>query len=173
VGAPDEQRHYRFVNFGVGETVSELLAFADALRSVNEKVRILLTVSPVPLVATYENRHVLVSTIASKSILRAAADEVCRARDFFHYFPSYEIIAGHPSKGAFFESDNRSVTSEGVRHVMALFARHCLGEGDDVGTPGKPAEEQPDAAALRVATEEHLALAQVICDEDALDPARS
>ncbi len=44
VRAPDEQRHYRFVNFGVSETVSELLAFADALRSVNEKVKILLTV---------------------------------------------------------------------------------------------------------------------------------
>jgi hypothetical protein len=172
-GAPASQQHYRFVNLGVGETLSELLAFADALKSVNEKVRILLTVSPVPLVATYEKRHVLVSTMLSKSILRAAADEACRARNFIHYFPSYEIVAGHPSRGLYFESDNRSVTPAGVRHVMNLFARHCLGEGDDIAAmAGNEMEAaQPDAAALQSADDEHHALAKVICDEDALDPA--
>ena len=50
---------------------------ASGSRSVNPALRILLTVSPVPLIATFEHRHVLVSTTASKSILRVAADEAC------------------------------------------------------------------------------------------------
>ena len=35
--------------------------FLGSLSKVNPRVRVILTVSPVPLVATFENRHVLVS----------------------------------------------------------------------------------------------------------------
>ena len=66
---------YRFLNLGVDEVVADLDAFLRRLSVVNSKARVVLTVSPVPLMATaVPGRHVLVSTTLSKSILRVAAD---------------------------------------------------------------------------------------------------
>ena len=90
------------VNFTVSEIIADLDAFIVKLRGVNPDVRLLFTVSPVPLVATYENRHVLVSTTYSKSAIRAALDEVVRKYDFADYFPSYEIVTGWYNKGPVF-----------------------------------------------------------------------
>jgi hypothetical protein len=57
-GIFDQTRH-RFVNEGVAEVVANLDAFLLALRRLNPRSRVILTVSPVPLIATAEPRHVL------------------------------------------------------------------------------------------------------------------
>jgi hypothetical protein len=87
----------------------------------------------VPLIATYENRHVLVSTTYSKSALRVVADAVSRNISGVDYFPSYEIIAGPQSRGRFFANDLRTVTPEGVEAVMDVFARHYLTDAPQGG----------------------------------------
>jgi hypothetical protein len=115
---------YEFVNFGVAETVQDLKGFVARLARVNPRARVILTVSPVPLIATYEARHVLVSTTYSKSVLRVAAEEVARSSTNVTYFPSYEIVTGNYNRGRYFESDLRSVTRAGVEHVMRMFFRH-------------------------------------------------
>ncbi|TCZ65580.1 GSCFA domain-containing protein [Roseicella aquatilis] len=162
---------WRFLNAGFAETLGQMEAFLAAFRSVNRRARVMLTVSPVPLVATYEDRHVLVSAVASKSILRAVADELCRRDPGIAYFPSYEIVTGPQAGGRFYAEDLREVTPEGVARVMALFRRHCL-----TGTP-KPAMPPPAAAAAAsppsapVCAEERAryeALTRVICDEEAI-----
>ena len=155
-GAFDPARH-EFVNFGVAETVADLRAFRARLAGINPRARMILTVSPVPLAATYEPRHVLTSTTASKAILRAAAEEVTRADPTIWYFPSYEIITGHFGRRSYFEPDLRSVTPEGVDHVMRLFFRHA----SDAGPGAATAERQ---AAAR----ESAALFEIICDEELL-----
>lgn len=53
------------------------------------------------LIATCEDRHVLVSTTASKSKLNSAVDEICASVVDAHYFPSYEIILGQHARGRF------------------------------------------------------------------------
>lgn len=156
---------HAFANASCAEVVAEGDALIAGLREVNPALRIVLTVSPVPLIATYERRHVLVSTIASKSILRAAVEDLCRRHDGVHYFPSYEIVAGHPSRARFFAPGLREVTPEGVAAVMAVFRRHHLaGDG-----PGAPAAPPPPPVAL---TEEdlrrHAAVQAVVCDEEAI-----
>ena len=113
--------HHEFVNFGVKEVITDMRLFSERLRRVNPAARMIVTVSPVPLIATFEDRHVLVSTTASKSILRAAADEITRGDPASDYFPSYEIITRNYARGAYFEKDLRSVAPAGVRHVMRLF----------------------------------------------------
>jgi len=161
-GIPDHAA-FRFHNAGVGEMVDDLTAFIADLRLVNPAVRILLTVSPVPLIATHEPRHVLVSTIASKSALRVVADEVVRRSEGVDYFPSYEIITGHHHGYRFFAPDLREVRPEGVEHVMDLFARHYLTTG--------PVERRAFAGPLaaRRSEAERVALDAVICDEDAIE----
>jgi len=150
---------YEFVNFGVEEVTSDMAAFLGKLRAVNPKVQVILTVSPVSLVATYEPRHVLVSTTLSKAVLRVAAQAAATAFGFVHYFPSYEIITGSFSRGEYFEKDARSVTSSGIDHVMRLFGRHYL-ESEHAG---------PNAPGLN---EEILALSGIVCDEEEIRRAR-
>lgn len=113
---------YEFVNFTVAETLEDMRAFMALMRRVKPGMRFLLTVSPVPLVATASQDHVLTATTYSKSALRAVAGELAR-EEGVAYFPSYEIISTPPFRGAFFEPDMRSVTPWGVDYVMSHFFR--------------------------------------------------
>lgn len=69
-GAVGDPEDYEFRNYTVAEMSRDLLRFIDLARQSNPNIRFLLTVSPVSLIATYEDRHVLTSTIYSKSALR-------------------------------------------------------------------------------------------------------
>jgi hypothetical protein len=133
-GGMFEPDRYAFKNFSASEVASDLRTFLHKLRHVNKNCRVILTVSPVPLVATYEARHVLVSTIYSKSVLRVAAEEVANSEPMVYYFPSYEIIVGPHSRGEYFESDRRAVTKTGVDHVMGVFMRRMTNLEDTAST---------------------------------------
>lgn len=56
------------------------------------ETRIVLTVSPVPLTATFTENDVLSSNMYSKSVLRAVAEHIVSEFDAIDYFPSYESI---------------------------------------------------------------------------------
>lgn len=153
-GAMDSSR-YEFVNFRMSEVVEDLDNFLALLHEHNPRARVILTVSPVPLIATYEPQHALVATTYSKSVLRAAAGEICARHQNCDYFPSYEIVTGNYARGAYFENDLRQVTAEGVDHVMRLFLRHYSQEN--------PAESF-DNELIR----ELSAVKQIYCDEEAI-----
>jgi hypothetical protein len=72
-------------------------------------------------VATATSQQVVVASSYSKSVLRAAAGHLESKYAFVDYFPSYEIIASHAMRGAFYEPDMRSVVKPGVEHVMSHF----------------------------------------------------
>jgi hypothetical protein len=149
---------YQFINFNTSDVIDDLTKFIFKIREVNKNIRLILTVSPVPLVATYENRHVLVSTTYSKSALRAAADEVIRKYDFVEYFPSYEIITSWHNKGQYFDVDFRTVAPVGVSHVMNVFSSHYFqSKVRESGT-----EQLPSQPIQR----EIAANAKIICDEE-------
>lgn len=115
---------HEFHNFSVAEVVSDLELFLFRMRKINPRARVILTVSPVPLAATFEHRNVIVSTTYSKSVLRVAADEIARKYANVAYFPSYEIITGNYTRGAYYDETLRNVTPEGVSNVMKLFLKH-------------------------------------------------
>lgn len=167
-GAEGRDEWYRPVNFGVEEMSADLLAFVDDLRVVNSGVRLILTVSPVPLVATFEARHVLVSTVYSKSALRVVAEVVTRARDRIAYFPSYEIVTGPQSGNRFFAEDLREITPDGVDQVMRIFSRHFLSDGPSPDSR-EAAVDRRDEPTSRVDWSYLEELAGVICDEEAID----
>jgi len=163
-GCFDAGQH-RFVNLGFDEVVSHLEATFALLRGLRPGMRMLLTVSPVPLTATARDDHVLVATHESKAVLRAAAAELVRRHADTDYFPSYELIAGIQSRGAWFEPNLRSVTRAGVDFVMAHFER---------GLEGRSAEPWPprDAAPARVAPAAGAQAAddaEVVCEEERLN----
>ena len=153
-GEADTSR-YEFVNLCVHEVIEDLESFIERLRGVNANAKMILTVSPVPLIATYEDRHVLVSTTLSKSVLRSAADELARKNPLVDYFPSYEIITGNYTYGKYFESDLRSINSDGVQHVMRLFFSHYV--------------ERSTSSLDDELVRECVEVGNIICDEDAID----
>lgn len=161
-GEFDPEKH-EFYNQPVEDVVADLVQFRQLLRKVNPGAQMILTVSPVPLIATAEpNQQVLSATTYSKSVLRVAAETLRRRFDDVHYFPAYEVITGAFNRGAYYAADLRNVLEDGVEHVMKLFMLHAT-------TAGAVAQSPANAAAVG----DYLALAErlieVECDEVALD----
>jgi len=119
-GSYDPRQHV-FINQNFETIRRNLSNTFELMQSLNKSLKFILTVSPVPLTATNSQKHVLVATIESKSILRSVAGQLARNRTFIDYFPSYEIINSAPFKGAFFEPNQRSVNPVGVDFVMNNF----------------------------------------------------
>ena len=119
-GRFDADRH-GFVNHGFAALYRDMTAAIRLMYRANRSVKVLLTVSPVPLTATASGTHVLTATSHSKSLLRAVASELVAAQARVDYFPSYEIITHPAYRGRFFAANMRSVLPEGVDHVMGQF----------------------------------------------------
>jgi hypothetical protein len=129
-GGEYSEEKYESVNFTTSEVRNDLDSLIAKAVSVNPKVKFILTVSPVPLIATHQDKHVLASTCYSKSVLRVVAEEVDIKYENVMYFPSYEIITSNYSANSYYENDLRGVREAGVEHVMRIFSRHMI-IGDD------------------------------------------
>ena len=146
-GEFDPERH-AFKNFTYPEVRDDLRRIVSLLQKMNPDLRILLTVSPVPLTATASGEHVLTATTYSKSVLRAVAGDIAASSDSIDYFPSYEMISSFPFRGAFYMPNLRSVAKEGVDFVMETFFA-SLGEEPTVSNDrrdGKVGKKGADAA---------------------------
>ncbi|MBY8823046.1 GSCFA domain-containing protein [Sphingomonas colocasiae] len=158
-GAFDDTEH-EFVNFDVAQTYDALSRFLEKLHVINPGVKVLLTVSPIPLIATYEPRSVLVSTTYSKSVLRVAAEMAIREFDWVDYFPSYEIITGSFSGGLYYQPDWREVNALGVSHAMRCFMNNYI-----EGRGSTATDIAPEAVRSASASD-------IVCDEEIMDSVR-
>jgi hypothetical protein len=138
-GTFDPDRH-QFVNFTVSEVTADILGFVDRMRAIQPGLKIVLTVSPVPLVATATDGHVYTATIYSKSVLRAAAGEASIARPDVLYFPAYEIVTG-PGAENHFAEDRRTVTVDAVKTVVDAI----LSRSEPAAFDGSVAEDRSQA----------------------------
>ncbi|GAA4493401.1 GSCFA domain-containing protein [Gluconacetobacter tumulicola] len=159
VGGTFDPEKFKFINFNVEQTAFDMESFLSKLKSVNPNVKCILTVSPVPLIATYEDKHVLTSTTYSKSVLRVVAEMMTHKFDWVDYFPSYEIITGGYSAGNYYEEDFREINSIGVSHAMRCFLKNYI-EG------GQTENEHIFGAEIKYGE------SIVICDEAVLASAR-
>lgn len=163
-GGAEALSHYEFHNLTVEEMLADLRDFLRRLRKVNPGVRVILTVSPVPLIATFTDEHVLVATSYSKAALRVVAEEISGSDDAIAYFPSYEIITSPAHRSRYYADDLREVTEAGVDHVMRVFSRHYLGEESGTSATAVAQDELSDEDLARFTAE-----SEVICDEEAIE----
>lgn len=149
-GGEFDQADHQFLNLTYPQVMDDFTSFMRRASDFNPSMRFILTVSPVPLMATARSdTQVAVSTMHAKSILRAAAGQLELQNENVDYFPSFEIISSHVSRGQFFENDMRSVSPVGVDHVMqTFFAEHSV---ETKSTVSYPEDEDP------------------FCDEELLD----
>ena len=155
-GEFDASRHV-FQNLTVMEIYEDFKDFIGLIHQYNPQLRFILTVSPVPLVATASGENVLMANIYSKSVLRVAAQMLANEfRDCLSYFPAYEIITGPQAPESFFEEDRRNVSTEGVERVMkSLYASTTLPaarraarmEGRGIEKPRRPPVSSPETGA--------------------------
>lgn len=142
-----------FVNFEYPEILADLDWVRAFVAEVNPAMRWIVTVSPVPLVATATAQPVIVASSYSKAVLRAVAGRFADAHAAVEYFPSFEIIASAQSFGQYLEGDLREVSPRGVNHVMRQFSAAFVEAGER------------RAAAPRSIAAQAAAAAQVECEE--------
>lgn len=137
-GTFDPERH-RFLNQTHAEVMADLEAALARLRARRPALRVILTVSPVPLTATASGQHVLTATTWSKAVLRAVAGELAERHEWVDYFPSYELVAGLPFGAASYEANLRSVSAAAVERVMQVFfAAHGATLSEAAKAPNVP-----------------------------------
>lgn len=154
-GGEFDPDRYDFVNFGIDEVRADLGQLVDRIARVNPLLEVILTVSPVPIIATFDNDHVLSASTYSKAVLRVAAHDVAQSSPQVHYFPSYEIVTSPSARGRYYEDDLRSVNAAGIAHVMRVFRTHHIVGGEDSAAH--------DGSTMSPANDPG-----VICDEEAL-----
>jgi GSCFA family len=121
-----EPDRYQFHLTGFAENMANLEAIHALLtRYGHPDIRIVVTVSPVPLMNTFSTMDIVVANTWAKSLLRTVAQEWAAAHSNVDYFPSYEIIQ-NSDRVATWEADLRHVTGAGAQHVMELFLRNYL-----------------------------------------------
>ena len=163
-GTFDPDRH-KFKNLTYPEIYKQLKTVIRIASNINPTMKFLLTVSPVPLTATAADKHVLVSTTYSKSVLRAVAGDLAEEYDHVDYFPSYEIISSAPSQARFYEPNMRSVHPDGVSFVMSQFFRGLgVAQRDPVEMTTLPNDEQLRARLVQSRDEDDL-----VCEEQVLE----
>ena len=164
----DASRH-AFKVLSVSESVAALEEIDAIRREYLPGLKIVYTVSPVRLRATFRPISALTANCVSKAILRASLDEFLRAHwdevnHHYFYFPSYEIVTellGEP-----FRPDMRHLYPHVPERLLALFAAHYT----SLGHEEKPTRDDSNESDLRrtiLALEQKVEELQGVCDERA------
>ncbi|WP_198008078.1 GSCFA domain-containing protein [Rhodobacter ferrooxidans] len=117
----DDTRH-GFRVIGVAENLENLERVRELIRAHRPEATIVLTLSPVPLAATFRPVSCITANAVSKASLRMAIDELMRAHEDderLFYFPSYEMITAFLPDP--YEDDLRHPKPAAVNEVMRAF----------------------------------------------------
>jgi GSCFA family len=136
--AYDPERH-KFRTATHAETLANLHHIYALVRKHRPQARILFTVSPIPLTATFRQVSCLAADAVSKATIRSALDEFLSIHgqsDGVYYFPSYEAV-----KRLFchqWGDDRRHVRRDVLDFNMMMFEHYYC-------TPGIPFEQLQEA----------------------------
>ena len=108
------------------------------IRKYNPNAQFLLTLSPVPLNASFIDEPAMVTDCLSKSTLRLAIQKVLNDHSQgIGYFPAFEIVRFlQPQFGPPFGTDDGSLRHVGdktVSDVVSFFTHHLIDEDGCVG----------------------------------------
>ncbi len=100
---------YKFRTASVQENVDNVLYLIDFVRSVSPGIKVVVTVSPVPLLTSFEYESVVQADCLSKSTMRLVAHEVVNNSNLedIWYWPSFEVFRWAGSNASsFFAADD-------------------------------------------------------------------
>jgi hypothetical protein len=94
--APYLRNRLRLFNARPQQVYDVLGAALTQLHTAAPKLRVVITVSPVPMTQTFLSADVAAANAYSKSTLRCAAQMLHEDLPFVDYFPSYEMVMNSP-----------------------------------------------------------------------------
>ena len=105
----------------VSENVNNIQRFFDIIKSQNPDFKLIISVSPIPFLATgrANEQHIIAANCHSKSVLRVAAEELVSQNEDMYYLPSYELVTECIETP--WEADHRHVKSDTVKQVVNMF----------------------------------------------------
>lgn len=112
-------------------TVAEIREDLEAIRDLVKRhtgAALIVTVSPIPLHATFTGLDVRVANTESKTRIRAAVSEFVDANPDVSYFHSYEIVTTAEKMSDFMLADGRHVSRHGVDYILKHFIA-AFGDG--------------------------------------------
>lgn len=131
--AYDPERHLFRVST-VEENRDNIDAIYKLIRKHRPDAKIIMTLSPIPLIATFRDTSCITSNSVSKAVLRVALDEVMREHKdegYLHYWPSYELIMD--VFRAPFKQDRRHIDPLILNFIMTQFEHTwCIPEDGDI-----------------------------------------
>jgi hypothetical protein len=89
-------------------------------RCVRADVKIVMSVSPVPLSHTFSGRDIVLANAYSKAVLRSVAQDIANGDPNTDYFPCYEMVMNADPATAWYP-DHRHVRREFVERIVDLF----------------------------------------------------
>jgi hypothetical protein len=166
----DPQRHaFKVLSFA--ETLEAFETIDRIRRQWLPNLRIIYTVSPIPIRATFRPISPITANSASKAILRAALDEFLRSRPddvnrTYFYFPGFEIVTSLCTNS--FQPDNCHLHDHVTDLVLDLFAQFYVAGESAAGSPrGGPRvrSEALGEQAVIASLEKRSVELQKVCDE--------
>ena len=103
--------------------LQEFVAFVR--QRIRPDLKIILTVSPVPLSHTFSGKDIVAANAYSKAVLRAVAQDIVNSDPNIDYFPSYEMVTQADPATAWYP-DFRHVRRDYVERIMDLFQSKYL-----------------------------------------------
>jgi len=129
----DPKKHESVVS-KVQDNIDNIKTIISLIRTHCGNKPIIITLSPVPLNATFQQRPCIVSDCVSKSILRVAVDEALRDVNDknVYYWPSFEYVKWIPSHMPIVTfggtqgkkiKDSRHVADDAVSNIISNFSK--------------------------------------------------
>jgi len=109
----------------VEENRGNLVKVVRLVQKYNPNAKIIFTLSPVPLNATFRPVSCITANSVSKAILRASVDEVMRMNQTgVYYWPAYEIVTSFFADS--YREDNRHPKDEVIQFILDTFSKHYV-----------------------------------------------
>lgn len=144
VKAQPERFDFRVLSYQqILDGLEELYALLQKHRT--KPLKMLVTVSPVPLLATFRDMDVLVANAYSKSVQRAALDEFLLDKSGVDYFPSYEFVTLSNPTVAWSRGDYRHVSPDIVNRIMSNVLTRYVDGHETTDTSTSAQELTPEA----------------------------
>lgn len=112
----------------VQENVDNIQTFFDICKKHNPEFKLIISVSPIPFLATGRaaDHHVISANTHSKAVLRVAAEELVQNNEEVYYLPSYELVTECLEDA--WHIDQRHVKPETVEQVVKMFKEMFIKE---------------------------------------------
>ena len=121
-GIKDGATNHKPYSLSQSEVKEELHIIVKLLKKHNPNINILISVSPVPLVASVtKGSSAYIAAGRAKSTLHSATLEVVDEYEKVYYMPSYEIVTSKPESA--FKPDGRHVLPNTVSIIMNTFKK--------------------------------------------------